>query len=269
MVPLTGTFNNSAVIVLPVTLDTELSTTAKSFRIVNELYENDGASLSKLHESLDVPKSTIHRHLGTLQKHGYVHFEDDEYHLGFRFLELGEYTRNRKEAYQLAEEPVKTLAEETGERAQFVVEEHGRGIYLYIGTGEHAVRTGLSVGHRVHLHSTAAGKVILSYLPDERVNEILEEHEFPELTEETITDPDELRSQLDEIRERGYAFNREENIKGLRAVSGPVTDENDDLIGVLSVSGPSHRMKGEWFQSELPDLVLGTANELELRVAYA
>lgn len=249
--------------------DDELSTITKSFRIIDELYENDGASLSRLQASLDIPKSTIHRHLGTLQKHGYVHVEDNEYHVGFRFLELGEYTRKRKEAYQLAEDPVKTLAEETGERAQFVVEEQGRGIYLYIETGEHAVRTGFSVGHQVPLHSTAAGKVILSYLPEDRTNEILDAHELPALTEETITDPDELKSQFDEIRERGYAFNREENIKGLRAVSGPVTDENDDLIGVLSVSGPSHRMKGEWFQSELPDLVLGTANELELRVAYA
>jgi len=249
--------------------DNELATTSKSLQIIDALYENDGASLSRLNDSLDIPKSTIHRHLGTLQNHGYVHVEDNEYHIGFRFLELGEHTRNRKEAYKLAEEPVKTLAEETGERAQFVVEEQGRGIYLYIETGEHAVRTGLSVGHRVHLHSTSAGKVILSHLPDDRVAEILEEQELTSLTEETITDPDELKSQLDGIRERGYAFNREENIKGLRAVSGPVTDENDDLIGVLSVSGPSHRMKGEWFQSELPDLVLGTANELELRVAYA
>lgn len=250
-------------------IDNELATTSKSFEIIQALYEHDGASLSTLNESLDVPKSTIHRHLATLQQHGYVHREDDQYQVGFRFLELGEYTRNRKEAYKLAEEPVRTLAEETGERAQFVVEEQGRGIYLYIETGEHAVRTGLSVGHRVYLHSTSAGKVILSHLPEERVTAILDEQGLPPLTEETMTDPDELKEELEAIRERGYAFNREENIKGLRAVSGPVTDENDELIGVLSVSGPSHRMKGEWFRSELPDLVLGTANELELRVAYA
>jgi DNA-binding IclR family transcriptional regulator len=247
----------------------EVRTTAKSFEIIDALYKNDGATLLALTETLEMPKSTIHRHLATLQKHGYVQVEDDEYHVGFRFLELGEYTRNRKEAYRLAEQPVNTLAEETGERAQFVVEEQGEGIYLYVETGQHAVRTGVSVGHRVPLHSTSAGKVILSQLPPDRVDEILDDQELPALTEETITDPEELKSQLSEIRERGYAFNREENIKGLRAVSGPVTDENDEFIGVLSVSGPSHRMKGEWFRSELPDLVLGTANEFELRIAYA
>lgn len=247
----------------------EVRTTAKSFEILDALYENNGATLLELTENLEIPKSTIHRHLATLQKYGYVHVEDDEYQVGFRFLELGEYTRNRKEAYRLAEQPVKTLAEETGERAQFTVEEQGEGIYLYVETGQHAVKTGVSVGYRVPLHSTSAGKVILSQLPSDRVDEILNDKELPALTEETITDPQELKSQLSEIRERGYAFNREENITGLRAVSGPVTDENDELIGVLSVSGPSHRMKGEWFRSELPDLVLGTANEFELRIAYA
>lgn len=246
----------------------EVRTTAKSFEIIDALYKNDGATLLELTETLEMPKSTIHRHLATLQKYGYVQ-EDDEYHVGFRFLELGEYTRNRKEAYRLAEQPVKTLAEETGERAQFVVEEQGEGIYLYVETGQHAVRTGVSVGHRVPLHSTSAGKVILSQLPPDRVDEILDDQELPAFTDDTITDSEELKSQLSEIRKRGYSFNREENIKGLRAVSGPVTDENDEFIGVLSVSGPSHRMKGEWFRSELPDLVLGTANEFELRIAYA
>lgn len=249
--------------------DTELTTTAKSIEVIDTLHELEGASLPELTEHLEMPKSTIHRHLSTLQDYRLVHVEDGEYYIGFRFLELGESTRNRKQAYQLAEEPVQTLAEETGERAQFVVEQQGRGVYLYIETGQHAVRTGLAVGHQVYLHSTAAGKVILSHLPEDRVDEILEEHGFPVMTEDTVTDRNELYSQLSEIRERGYAFNREENIKGLRAVSGPVTDENDDLIGVLSVSGPSHRLKGDWFKSELPDLVLGTANELELRIAYA
>jgi DNA-binding IclR family transcriptional regulator len=246
-----------------------LSTTAKSFDIVSLLHELDGATLADLTEELGMPKSTVHRHLATLREKGFVTEDDGEYHVGFRFLELGYHARNRNEAYRLAEGPVRDLAEQTGERAQFVVEEQGEGVYLYIETGEHAVRTGLSVGHRIHLHSTAAGKVILSYLPEERVDEILDGSGLPALTDGTITDPDELRSQLSAIRDRGYAFNREENIDGLRAVAGPVTDEDGDLFGVLSVSGPSNRMKGELFETEIPDLVLGSANELELRIAYA
>lgn len=246
----------------------ELSTTAKSIRLIFLLKELDGANLTELSSELNIPKSTVHRHLATLKEYGFVRQEGRQYLLGFRFLEFGQYTRNRTREYQLSEQTVKDLAEQTGERAQFVVEEHGEGVYLYIETGQHAVRTGLNVGHRINLHSTAAGKVILSYLPDERVAEILGEKDLSKLTDKTITDDEEIKGQLSTIRERGYAFNREENIEGLRAVAGPVTDSNDRLIGVLSVSGPSNRMKGEWYTSEIPDLVLGSANELELRVAY-
>lgn len=249
--------------------DSKLGTTAKSFEIILALRDLEGATLKELEEHLAMPKSTIHRHLTTLHDLGFVRVKDGTYHVGFRFLELGEYTRKRKKAHRLAEQPVKDLAEESGERAQFVVEEQGKGIYLYIETGQHAVRTGLAVGHRIHLHSTAAGKVILSHLPEERVEAILAEQGLPTLTENTITDRDEFFAQLSDVRERGYASNREENIQGLRAVAGPVTDEDDELVGVLSISGPSNRMKGEWYTSELPDLILGTANELELRIAYA
>lgn len=59
---------------------------------------------------------------GKLRDRGYVHKVDGVYQLGFRFLELGEHVRNRRNAYQLAKEPVETLTEESGEHAQFVVE---------------------------------------------------------------------------------------------------------------------------------------------------
>lgn len=246
-----------------------LSTTEKSLEVVFALQRLQGATLAELAAELDAPKSTVHRHLTTLAEHSFVHVDDGRYEVGFRFLELAEYARTQREAYQLAESSVEQLAEETQERAQFVVEEHGEGVYLYVETSEHAVRTGHSVGKRIQLHSTAAGKIILTHLPDDRVDEILDARGLTPKTDQTITDRAVLEEQLSEIAERGYAFNREENIKGLCAVAAPVTDDSEDLIGVLSVSGPSNRMKGEWFTSKIPDLILGTANELELRIAYA
>lgn len=246
----------------------ELSTTATSFDVVLALQELDGATLTELSSYLDIPKSTLHRHLKTLSDYGFVSTENNEYHVGFRFLKLGEYARSRKESYCLAESSVQDLAQETGERAQYVVEEHGKGVYLHIDTGEHAVQTGLGIGHRIHLHSTAAGKVILAHLPDKRVEEIIQTHGLPEMTSQTITDRDKLFDQLSEIEKRGYALADEENIEGLRAVAGPVTEDDGDLLGVLSVAGPSNRLKGPRFKEELPDLILGSANELELRITF-
>ncbi|ELZ28406.1 IclR family transcriptional regulator [Halogeometricum pallidum JCM 14848] len=246
-----------------------VSTTEKSLEVVFALQRLRGATLAELAAELDAPKSTVHRHLSTLAEHSFVRTDDGRYEVGFRFLELAEYARTQRESYELAEATVEQLAEETQERAQFVVEEHGRGVYLYVETSEHAVQTGHSVGKRIRLHSTAAGKVILTHLPDDRVDDILDAQGLTPETDRTITDRTVLDEELAEISEQGYAFNREENIKGLCAAAAPVTNDDDELIGVLSVSGPSNRMKGEWFTSKIPDLILGSANELELRIAYA
>lgn len=247
----------------------QLHTTTKSIEIVIALYELDGATLSELSNYFNVSKSTIHRHLRTLAEYDFVSVTDGVYHVGFRFLEIGQYARTRNEAYHLAERSVENLAQETGERAQFVVREHGEGVYLYIETGEHAVQTGFGIGQRIKLHSTAAGKVILSHLPENEIDSIIDEHGLPPLTEHTITDKNKLKKELKKIPKQGCAFNHQENIDGLCAVAGPVTDSNGNLIGVLSISGPSNRMKGDWFKSEMPDIILGSANELELRITYS
>jgi DNA-binding IclR family transcriptional regulator len=243
--------------------------TAKTlFDIIEYVQEEQGASLAEAANDLKYAKSTIHRHLTTLKRRGYI-VENDGYYVGLRFLELGERARNRHHAYGLAREKVVELAEETGERAQFIVEEHGQAVYIHRSLGKHAVSTDPGIGKRIPLHSTSAGKAILAAMPDDEVSRILERTKFESITDETITAPERLQEELDQIRERGYAFNIEENLEGLHAVGVPITIGENEVIGALSVSGPSHRLTGDLFEEELPSLLLGTANELELNIAHS
>lgn len=238
------------------------------FDIVEYLREEDGATLSTAATDLPYAKSTIHRHLQTLETHGYI-VQEGGYYVGLRFLELGEQARNRHRAYQLAKEKVDELAAETDERAQFIVEEHAEAVYIHRAHGEHAVRTDPGIGNRIPLHATSAGKAILAAMSPDEVSRVVERTSFDDITDETITDADDLHSELEQIRERGYAFNRQENLQGLHAVGVAVTGPDGDVLGALSVSGPSHRLTGEFFEDGLPSLLLGTANELELNTAYA
>jgi DNA-binding IclR family transcriptional regulator len=237
--------------------------------ILEALEASGGARVTDLADEIDVADSTAHSHLSTLRANGYIVKEGDIYQLGGRFLRFGEYIRNRRDAYELAKPKVKILAEETGERCQFIVEEHGRGVYLHRETGSQAVLTDSGLGKRIHLHATAAGKALLAALPDERVEAVVDQWGFPELTTNTITDPNELREELTAVRERGYAINTEENTEGLHAIGVTIQDGNDEVIGAISISGPSHRMKGDLFEQDVPDRLLGTANELELNIRYS
>lgn len=241
----------------------------RSLEIIDAVQELNGARVTELAEYLDYPASTVHSHLATLQQNEYLTKEGDVYHIGLKFLYLGGYAGCRTPGYRMAAEVVENVAAETEERAQFMIEEHGWAVYVYTATGDHAVQVHARVGRRTHPHASAAGKSILAHLPDHRVEEILESRPLTGFTENTITDREMLEAELQQIRERGYSFNKEESISGLCAVGVPVKGPDGRVIGGLSVSGPAHRMKGEWFTSEIPDLLLGSANELELNIAYS
>jgi DNA-binding IclR family transcriptional regulator len=247
-----------------------LSTIERGFEVARALRELGGARVTELAEELDMAPSTAHKYLSTLAKERFVVKEGDVYHVGLEFLDLGTYAKNRKKGYRLSIPKVREISEETGERAQFVVEEYGRGIYLHTEASDaRAVLTDRHAGIRRYLHSSAAGKAILANLPDHRIDEIIDEHGLPAETEHTITDREHLLDELDQIRESNVAYNNEESVEGLRAVGVPVRGADGFVLGSLSVSGPSNRLKGPLYREEIPDLLLGHANEIELNIRYS
>jgi DNA-binding IclR family transcriptional regulator len=243
--------------------------TVTTLRIIDAIKDLKGARIAEIADHLDVPTSTVHRHISTLHAHGFVVTEGDEHHLASKFLGLGQTVLRRKRSYELIEGKVEGLAEETGELVQFAVEEQGRGAYLFRSKGEHSVTTDIHLGEYFYLHATAAGKALLSSLPPARVDEIIEREGLTSKTDQTITDPIALRECLEEVRDRGVAFNNEERIRGLRAVAVPVTNSQNFAIGSITVAGPRKRIKKEIFREELPALLSATVNELEINMAYA
>ena len=239
-----------------------------SFGIVELVRESRTATLAELTAETELAKSTVHAHLKTLTNLGFIVREGNDYRLSLRFLELGEEARNHRTEFRLIKEHVEALADRFDERAQFIVEENGEGVYIYRETGSRAVQTDSGVGRRINLHSTAAGKAILASFSEERVREIIDQHGLATVTDQTITDEEALFTELAAIRERGFSFNQEENLDGLNAVGVPVHDATGSVLGALSVSGPSHRVKGKRLEVEIPDLMLGMANEIELNLAY-
>ncbi|THE66130.1 IclR family transcriptional regulator [Salinadaptatus halalkaliphilus] len=246
-----------------------VKTMETAFDIIETLVALDGGRISEVASELGLAKSTAHRHLTTLEELEYVVVDDGVYRPGLRFLQIGEQTRTRQEAYELAKEKVTDLAAETEERSQFIVEEYGRGVYVFRDTGQRAVHTDSEIGKRIPIHATAAGKALLATLSDERITEIIDHRGLPALTEHTITDESTLRSELEGIRDRGYSINQQENTIGLRAIGVPVEHGDGTPFGALSVSGPTHRFQGTLFEETLPNLMLGTANELELNIQYS
>lgn len=243
-------------------------TAEKTLEIIDLLKEREGGRVTELADSLDMGASAVHNHLSTLMEHGYVVKEGDEYQLGLKFLELGGFTRNQVQLYKIAEPEIERLAEETGELVNLMTEERGWGVYLKRSKGKDALDLDTYAGKRVHLHSTALGKSILAYMPPERVDQIVEHRGLPKVTEQTIDNREALQQELEKVRERGHAIDQGERLKGLRCVSAPIMRDDEKVLGSISVSAPANRVNSVQLQEELPTLIKGSANVIELNIRY-
>lgn len=244
--------------------DDYIRSVERAFRIVEALEQNEGVTMSELAAKLDIPQSTAHIYLKTLQKTGYLVRDDNEYNLGLRFLKHGGYVRHRLQVYQAAKSEIDALAHRTGEVVDFGIEENGKRVLVYKSEGPDVVTQKPVTGDYAHMHMTALGKAMLSILDEERVNEIVDEHGLPKATQHTIDDRADLHAELDRTRERGYSLENQERREGIRAVGVPI-DLDDEMTSALSISGPMSTLT-ESRIDELQEQIHDSVNVIEIKI---
>jgi len=246
-----------------------IKTVDRTCDILGALKDLEGATISDLAQHIDLSAGSIHTHLNTLRKNGYVRKVNNTYRLDFKFFTMGEHVRNRTKIYLAGRSEVDELAEKSGEYVHLVVENNGKAIAIYEDRGENAVATEYHIRLREEpqgIHYSATGKAILAYLPDRRVEAIIENHGLQQATENTISDREALFEELEQIRDQGYSINDEEEMLRLRTVAAPVRAHNGGVLGAVGVTAPTSRMKGERFHEEFPELVMQTANVIEVNL---
>ncbi len=248
--------------------DSNVKTTHIALDIIEYIQSENGATTQELADRFGVARSTIHRHCTTLLDRELLVKPNQEYQLGLKFLELGMDAQSRVYGYDETEPIIEKLAEDTGELVEFFIEDHGQAVLVDMASGENAPQTEAMKGMRLPMHSLAAGKAMLAFMPENKIGQILDTHGLPKITANTITDRANLEEELQTIRERGYSYNREESLGRLHAIGTPILDSDEKVIGGLSVSGPTQRMVGERLEQELPPLLLGITNQLELNITH-
>jgi len=243
--------------------------TDTTLEIVEHLYESEGSRLYEIANELELANSTVHQHLNTLVTDGYVVKEDEQYYVGLEFLHVASYARRRKKASRVSASVVKKGYEKTGEPMWFIVEENGRGyhVYQYPENRDSVIDT--RPGKRIYLHANAAGKSILAHMDRAKVEDIIDHWGMPAITENTITDEEELYAALERVRERGYAYNREEHVLGYGGIAAPVTKHDGAVVGALATGAPMQHLEGELFEEKLPKQILELVNEFELQIEFS
>jgi len=238
----------------------EVKSVRTGFGIIDHLQNHDGAGLEELARHLDLAKSTVHNYLATLESMGYVVKRDGDYHLGLRFLTHGMAAKSGLRAREGIADSLADLAADADLPAWWVIEEHGRGIFVESAIPDGAGRVYGRVGKRSYLHTHAAGKAILAALPDGHRERVLETHGLPEHTNRTVTDAEALEESVSGIETRGYAIDDGEAALGVRSVGAAFEGPGERYHGIC-VFGYSHDF------SLPPDRELITALERTIKSA--
>ena len=236
-----------------------------AFRMIGVLQNYDGATVAQLERQLDIATSTVHNYLRTLQSMGYVVKRDGTYHLGLRLLTHGMAARSRLPLAGVVSDSLKDVSSAVSRPAWWVVEEHGRGLFVAKSAGDKAPEIYGRIGKRSFLHAHAPGKAMLATLSEDSVEEIVEYHGLPVQTNETVTDREELRRELERIREHGYAESKGQAALGVRSV-GVALDVPAEYTSALGVFGHTHEF-GTSLDVDVPAVLQQATADVEETVS--
>ena len=206
-------------------------------------------TLSELSASTDLPLPTIHRHLRTLVMKGYARqLPNRRYALGPRLIRLGEGAN--KQLGALARPQLKMLVDRLGETSNMAVLDSDMVVYIAQVPSSHSMRMFTEVGRRAHTHDTGVGKAILAQLDNETVRNIVTRAGMPTPTEKSIGSVEQLLEELENIRERGYSIDEQEQELGVRCFAMAVPDAPTPTA--ISVSGPISRVDESFADKAVP-----------------
>lgn len=239
-----------------------VSTAETSFQLLEALRASEGAGVTELADELSLTKSTVHKHLTTLRKLGYVVKEGTTYRLGVSLLGFGIAARDQLPFYELAKEPLADLAETAGQLATLVVAEHGYAVQAYRVGSVDAKEVPVQVGDRLPLHTTASGKAILAFTPTEARDRILAQRdvEFSDGERET------LARELQSVRDVRTAYDSGEYVDDWYCVARPITDTERNALGAITVSGPADQMEERLSELDIPTLTEYAVNIVQNRL---
>ncbi len=249
---------------------TKLTSLEKGLRLVEVVAKTKGIGLRELAAESGFPPSTVHRLLGILTA---CHFlaqdaESKKYRLSLKFLELGAIVREDLDVVAVARPHMSALVEASSETVNLAFFDSAEVIYVdQVANSNSLLRMFTRVGTKAPLHCTGVGKARLAAMPDELVTEYWRSAKKERHTVNTIVDKSALKRELQEIRELGYAVDNEEMEIGVRCVACLIRQHRAEIVGAVSISGPSSRLTRDKMTS-LGELVRQTAGRITADLGY-
>jgi len=241
-----------------------VTATAKALRVLDCFTPTQPElSLAQISRILNMPKSTLLNQLRTLEEAGFLGKspENQTYRLGHKIMELSYCAHAAMPVIQYAVPVMEDLQVSTGEIIYLTSHIGGQVFYLEcVYPSRRSVSYSVS-GKTLPMHCTGCGKAMLSQMPTDQVEAIIQKHGLPSFTQNTITDHDQLMEALATYRRKGYALDNEEETMGVKCVAMAIRTGRGDVAGAISISGPAISITPE-VVDQYSDLLARACNTL-------
>lgn len=247
----------------------QVQSVCKAMDLLACLAQARGAlSLSELSRRTGIPKATAHGLLASMRPSAVVEQSaDGKYRLGVRLFEYGCVVSRGWNVLEAAAEPMRRVAEETGETVSIAALDRGSVLVLDCADAHSDLRVVSEKGSRLPLHCTSQGKLLLAYLPQVQRRSLLRGCDFAAYTPHGHTSAASLEAELPEILERGYAIENGEYRIGLRSASAPVLDVNGQAAYAVCVVGMFRRINSPELERAV-QLLLDAAEQISFGLGY-
>lgn len=198
---------------------------------------------TELLEASRYPKATLYRLLQTLTHQRMLQYDEDRqvYKPGLRLVRLAHAAWTESSLAPVARPHLDRLSEEIGDTVHLAQLDHGQVLYVDKRNAKRPIEMFSEAGKIGPAYCTGVGKAMLAFLAPDDLAKHLKQQSYYRFTPQTLTSPAALNAVLNEVRERGFAFDREEHEPGIICVAVPILSRRGLPLGAISVTSSTAR----------------------------
>jgi DNA-binding IclR family transcriptional regulator len=216
-------------------------------------------TLGEIQQATGLPTSTVQRLVSNMVAQGLLDRAGDQIRIGTRMAYWAATAVKDLDVLAVVNPVLKEIRDKTGETACFFKVEQNFRVCVAIAETRHALRRDMYIGKVIPLHAGSASRVLLAWNPE--LAEKILAAPLEQLTEFTVTSPEELRRHIARAKADGYAITTGEREDSASGLSAPVFDSAGDVLGALTISGPTIRMPRQQCEAWV-DLLVGYAEQV-------
>ncbi len=215
--------------------------TGKALHLLQDIIALQGTPFSarECSDRLGMPTPNLYRHLQVLMASGYlVRPRRGQYLPHPQFLSSLQAYSAHGVLKAIAKPLLEAAAPKIPATLHFGVFENDMVTYLVkVDSTKDALFTEESI--QLEAYCSAIGKVLLAALPKRDLDAYLADADFPRLTDNTLTAPEEIRRELTLTKRRGYGIDNREIDEDLICLAVPVSTKDGDVVGAVSAASRS------------------------------